>query len=1135
MATLRTLFAVALAEARSVRRLTRTWLFAVLVVILGLVAYAYFTATHTMTSGVSSIVGIVNPRFIMAGLSAYAIWLLAAAAVFLAFDVCARDARERVADAVDSRPMGNLTLLGGRLAALSLAVWLPLLAMLLLVQGVGALASQIGEGLGDTVDWRSLAILLFVDAPPALVLWCSLVVLLAVTVRYRLLVVLIALALLGAWLWWTFEMPIYLHQALSGISVALRGSEVSPRSVQGVEWAQRGCQYLLAGGFLCLAAALHPRPDQGPRAIRLAAGSALVVVAGAGIAALVASANNNMERRAHWAAAHEALRGEARADVQRVAGHVGIAPGDALRFDLDYAVLVPDGAETLVFTLNPGMRVGALRMDGGATGFAHEHGLLTVPVPPGPRREVALTIAASGVPDPAFAYLDAAIDVARLPGRSPLVLMGTEAALFEEDYVAVLPGVFWMPVAGVAVGRDSPPDLGRDYFRVDLRVEVPSGWLAAGPGRRAGAAGRFRFRPSAPVPEVGLLAARFERFATNLAGVALEVLVSPVHVNSILQFADAADEIETALAELLTTAADIGLPYPYGGLSLVETPAQLRTFGGGWRMATVQAMPGVLMLRENGLPNAGLFHGARAVENASGRQGGVPRHKANVLRAYFQNDVAGGNPVHGVVRNLFEFQTSARGDGAVALDFVVHDLAVRLVSGEPSGFFSPHLLRAGAAMRGSLLDTADRFRIARVGSDAFGRTVQAGATRRPGVWERALAASLKDLGANETPEHALNALWLKGPEVARALMDGLGRSSAAALLAELKRRHAGGTFTEQDFNAAAAAVGIDLQALLGDWLDVAALPGFVLAPLHVVRLPDDDRGEQRYQISLHVLNDEPVPGLVRLAYQTWQRDRLPDAAPPTRIAAKSAVELGLVVASLPAKLWLDPYLSLNRDTVHVALPEAEDVLHAAATPFSGARPSAWRPEKQAGVVVDDLDDGFSVHVDEVGRGARVSGAFAHPSTETDQGIPVFGSGARGGWVREKWPGAHGKYRQTVAKAARGDGAKALFRAMLPTPGRWRLEYHVPPVWAFSGNISPTGEILPPRPRLDVSRGTYEVTVFAAGGATEIVFHAAAGETGWNRLRDFDLPSGEVLVQVSNQTTGQYAVADAIRWLPLEDR
>lgn len=1141
MPTIRMFLAMASAEVRSARRLVRTWAFAVLVVIAGLAAYVSGTAIHTMYSAVSSTVGLLNPRFTLAGLSALAVWLPAFAAVFLGFDLFARDHRERVAEVLNWRPMGNLTLLGGRVAGVALVVWCPLFAMLLLVQGLGVLLASLGDGFGAPVDWRSLAIFLFVDAPPTLLLWCSFVVLLAILVRYRLLVILIAVALLGTQAWWTFDMPLRLSQALSGVSLAVQqGSDIHPGDVQGVEWLQRGCQYLLAGGFLCLAATLHDRPDQGARSARLAASVVLVVAAGGGLAGLVAAANHDAGRRTAWAAAHERLLGAPRQDVQRVAGRVAIMPGAELRLALDYTLTVADSAETLVFTLNPGLAVVGLRVDGAAAQFTHENGLLAVPVSSHAARAITLSIVAHGAPDPAFAYLDAAIDVGTLPRHSPLVLMGTQAAVFEERYVALMPGVFWMPMPGVAVGRDDPSRYERDYFLVDLAVQVPDGWLVAGPGRREGQAGDFRFRPGAPVHEVGLLASRFERFAVEAAGVMVEVLVSPAHVESALAFADAAAALEADAREMFATAAALDLPYPYRGLSLVETPAHLRTFGGGWRMASVQALPGMLLLPEWALPTANFSGGVRGTEGAAQRRGGVPRYKADVLRQYFSNDVAGGNHLDGAVRNLVNFQTSARGDGAVALNMLAHALAAQLVTNSRGGFFSPYLHRTQAAWQQSMLDRVSALDGSRVG--VFGGAVHAGATRRPSVWAHALRAPLTALRPDQAPEQALNVLWLKVPEVAQAVLDGVGWESVAAFLAELRRRHAGDTFTEQDFNAAAAAVGVDFKTLLGDWLGTAGLPGFIVSPAHVVRVRGDGQGPEHYQIALHVYNDEAVPGPVRLAYDEWQGGevgRLSVATPPAPVPAKSAVALGVVVAKLPERMTLRTYLSRNRDDLTVGLPEADDVQSVVNEPFVGARPSAWRPEPHMGIVVDDLDAGFFVHVqDAEERGLRLlaRGAARNRGANLGHGLPVVGAPSLRGWVREKWSGAHGKYRQTVVLSPSGDGrAQAVFRADLPAKGRWRLAYHLPPVRSRRGYFAREGDkvVSFSKPDLTASRGTYELRVVAAGNATTVAFDASAGEDGWNRVGDFDLPAGEALVRVSNKTSGQEAVADAVRWLPLE--
>ena len=63
-------------------------------------------------------------------------------------------------------------------------------------------------------------------------------------------------------------------------------------------------------------------------------------------------------------------------------------------------------------------------------------------------------------------------------------------------------------------------------------------------------------------------------------------------------------------------------------------------------------------------------------------------------------------------------------------------------------------------------------------------------------------------------------------------------------------------------------------------------------------------------------------------------------------------------------------------------------------------------------------------------------------------------------------------------------------------------------------------------------GSLDMRISSTDGETAVEFDGAAGEPGWNRIGDYDLPSGEVRVVVSNRTSGSLVVADALRWQPV---
>ncbi|MDE0443760.1 MAG: hypothetical protein OXL38_16835 [Gammaproteobacteria bacterium] len=560
-------------------------------------------------------------------------------------------------------------------------------------------------------------------------------------------------------------------------------------------------------------------------------------------------------------------------------------------------------------------------------------------------------------------------------------------------------------------------------------MRLPEGWLVAGPGRRQDLGdGRFRFRPGVRVPKVGLLAARFERRAVEVAGVELELPLHPAHLRNLDYYDGAHEPIRSRLEEIFDRAAAFGIPYPYGGFTVVEVPAQLRGYGGGQWLDTQMVLPGLLLLKEHGFPYANVW-----IYNDPNQFSNLDALKAQWLEMTFAAPYSSGSALRGLARNLVTYQTTAVGSGARALDFVGQELARELFS-NPASFryagstmFTAHTWNAdmvfGATAVQMIGDLASR------GTGRPGFVSYAFA--QPSVWERANGASLSEMDLDQDPSGAIRAFALRGNAVARSIVDGLGRDRTAALLAELRRRSHDGSYDASDFARAGSATGGDIEQLIGDWLNDVALPGFIVSRARVERVADDADGNPRYEIRVHVRNDEPTPGLVRLSLGVMPQSARSE---PVRVDGKTTVEVGMVTAEPPQVLWLEPYLALNRAPFRIDIEVSDEHEIAAREPFVGARPSTWSPPPRAGVVIDDLDPGFSTvlrHED-----ARIGGGVAASAfpREFDQGLPTW-TNTPGEWSRATIPTSWGKYRHTTAGALAGDGDQvAVFVADLPRSG-----------------------------------------------------------------------------------------------------
>ena len=1097
--------AIARLELRCMRRGTRTWLLAFLALAAGWAAFLFYHHAAYQHYSVGHFSGNIVPgRFLMAGYAACFLLPLLAGVAFLAFDHRHRDQAAGVVETLDARPVSNLAFFVGRLMALAAAMWLLCAAFVVSMQAAGLAADNwlrsgaVDGWLGPLEPW-SMAAFLFVDAPPALILWGALVLFLAAALRNRLAVVAVGLALLAGYGWLLLRAPLSLLPAVSILS-GFEGfaSDMLPRLPTLETVAQRGAQLALAAGLVALGARCCARTDQ-PSPWPVAAGLALVAIGASAVALLAQTAFAAEARRSAWLQAHAAYRHAPVPDLLRLSADVAIQPAKALRVDatLDLAVPTAPLAE-LVFSLNPGMRVEVLELDGHTQPHRHENGLLRIPAGEAlAGTEVTLRVAASGLPDARFAYLDAIVNpLAVGVADGHFRILGTETMVFSDDYAVLLPGLKWLPTPGPNLDQVTP-----DFHHLDMQLTVPAGWRAVASGDRdedspSGGGQTLRFRSASAVPMVGVVAGRFDRYAAEVGGVEMELLLHPGHRRNAQFFAqDAQKLLSLQIGQRLAYAKTAGLGYPYRRFSVVEVPGRLRGFGGGWQLDTALALPGVALLREYGLPSMRLTM--------------PPVH---MVMFFMPADFSGGEPTIALWRSMTRFRTAAAGAQATLLNFLMDELAKGVSSAYWPGFFSAHHFDA-AGREGMARQTLNRM----MGhGTAVDHEVQ-GVAGRVAASPEFLANQLGELRFEDDPQGALELLNFKGRMLGRSLTAGWPFNGDAKLLGEMLRRHAGATYTLDDLRAAAEAVGAPLDSVLGEWWASAKLPGFVTSPLQILRLRDEGESP-RYQLSLHVCNAEPVPGLVRLRCSGVDRVKQNCPLGTAPVQPNACVELGAVVDFPPVQAGLTTYLSRNGNGIALRVPDIDAARIVDAEPLQGARDSAWRLPPSHDVLVDDLSPGFALDDDAAPRGLRL---LQRQLT----------------WSRQEVSGAWGRYVRTAVISQPGEGDRsATFAASLPTAGRWRLQYHLPgaEVAEHKGGVG-----MSVRQVVAVhALGIYDMALVehleSGDKHTRIEFDGSIAEEGWNHIGDFNLQSSRVSLVVTDRTDGDVVVADAIRWQLLRD-
>ncbi len=1120
---------IARVEARLTRRLVRYWLFLVLSYLTAVISFLVYLGLHSAFSSYSATAALYNPRFLVGVIGLYYLLIYMVGVVFLGFDVRQRDQRERMTEVLDSRPYTNLELISGRFLGLFLYSWVPIVVLAIILQLLGLIPAALGVPFSGTIEIWSLLSFVFLMALPALAFILSLVFLVTLVFRNRLVAAITLLVLLGGGCWAIFNLPLLYSPLydLAGSLMINSPSEIVPGMTNLQGWLQRMGVLLAALGMLGLSAAFHPRLDGGSRARTVTGGIGMIVLAlmmaGFGFYQNI----NDFRTCETWKEAHRTEADRVVPDLKAISGNVRIDPGKALDLDLDLTFRVPDQGpiKTALFTLNPGQSIReALNASGQSLNFTHENGLLKIilPRPLDSGEETIIHLSIQGLPDPLFGYLESSVSTENLKAsQRDLSLLGLERYIFDSRFVALMPGIRWLPASGTEKGRNDLRFRTVDFFDVDLIVDLPSGWLAAGPGRRHEEEGavdrvRFRFSPPAPVPEVALIASKFKSRSFEVEGVMMEILIHPKHMKNIDLLADIGEKIHPWIGERLREAKAYGLGYPYEGLTLVEVPNTLRSFGGGWRMDTAMAPPGLLLMREMSFPSARFDWAFRNPKAFQDKEGGLAQAKWKRLRTHFINDVSGENIFSGAARNFFLYQTHVRGREALALNFVMETISSLLVA-ETRNYFSAH----DFAKDDRMSEFLGLFIVSDVtnpsSKSTIADTVIDYMATESEVWEQTLKVALKDIDPWKDPESTIHVLTLKAGAMARCIMDILGPEKTWQLLSSLCETHKGRSFTFDDMKETSKGLGIDFHALFGDWLGSTALPGFIGSSAEAYRLTDSKDGMPRYQLLISARNEEPVPGVLRFRYRVgageYQESIRSD---PLLLQEKSAARFGIVLSQPPEAVWLEPYISLNQTPFMIPLKRANQTKIQDVEVIEGFERLPWSLSESPYIIADDLDEGFEVFEGEekkkVTRGFRV--AFAGLNNEGFSTAVSYGISPT--WSRLELPGSWGKYRHTTALVRAGDGTKkAVFTVTLRNAGSWDLELHIPD----KQKSFPEAKF-----------GTWTLGVKdSTGDRHDIEFNSNGAFHGWNLVETIELPEGVVSVIVSDGTDGDLVLADAIRW------
>lgn len=1128
-------------------------------------------------SGLVPMIGVISPRYFTALLGGSFLALFSLGILVLAFDMQSRDENSRIHEVIASKPVGNVTFFLGRLFGIFVVMGIPLVGVTFLFMLYGFISEIFAIPFGEPIEPMSTASLLVLDVLPNFIFFGTLVVLLASFIRPRFVALILSAFSLYGLLWINSRLPLSVSLPLQTVTGnVIFPSELTPTFVTAEIFLNRVALVLMGMGFLYWLSGFYPRntPSSAKQHMKgaYAFGAGIFLIAG-----MCGAQFLEHSQIARWKQAHQAYFEPAWfPDVHSIEGSVEIYPQRAISLDLNMSVSVSDqdvGKEVL-FSFNPGYRIDTLSIGGrDVEDYQFRHGLLKIPRSHFDAKTVTLTLQAKGRPNPRFAYLDTFERTSKIfgPEVRQLRYLGTENFIFRPEFVALMPGIKWYPIAGTATNDDHWDQRPKDFFTVDLRVSVPRKWVVAGPAQRQVLPEEkrttFRFRTSNPIPKLALVAARFERYYQSIEGIEFEVLYSRAHRRNFDALALTGQALRKSFTESLEDIKAAGFEYPYSVFSLVEVPASLRVYGGGSRIDTVLGMPGILMMPETTLPTLHLDSFHEEIDFTWAKSQNLTKtqwmeRKLGHLKRYFGIELYAGNHLSQSYRALISDQTSVTGPGAQLLNLILEQV-IQLSFLKYEFSFDFDLAWDPEVLDITFVEPAQIMNISRRGLDnnlrkrrLDLRDARLHKLTTEEVLDAVESIPLVDYDSNSALG-TINqrALRLRALAISQLLMDAVGTEKLNSIIATLVGRYRGQNFTYDDFIAEAQSHDVNLKLLIKDLVHSPRLPGFILSKVTQHQIETDKEEEFPFQVSFTLTNGETVPGYCLLTpinrpSKIRNRDFI-DFTVPLYVEANQSIEVVIESRSPMIDIVVEPYLSLNRSALRHRVTSMKDfhfnwyyenqgIIIGKPQIVSIRELKTELSENDSSIIIDDLDAGFSI-VNQSDRfnfyplihlSRRLAGTSVK---EQIRGLPAYQRDdfvvPHDTWERKVDTTAYGKYWKTLAMNRDGRGKTfAKFATSLPTTGEWRLEYFIP-----SGNFETYSHFLGQHSssNREFYMGIAIVDVYGATTEINESIDFSAVSSGWHVLGEYEIENTDVEVWVSNPEDLALIFADAIRWTPVD--
>ncbi|HKI89805.1 MAG TPA: hypothetical protein VKA38_12320 [Draconibacterium sp.] len=1038
-------------------------------------------------------------------------------AVFLASDFLKRDKKLDTTEVIYMRSMTNGEYVIGKTWG-NLQVFLVLNIVVVLLALIFNMLAQ-----NTSISWTSYGIYLVAISVPTLIFIMGLSFLLMSVIRNQAITFVLILGYIGITLFLLQAKFYYIFDYMA-YNIPMLSSDIVGFGNMNIILVHRGIYLFLGLGFIFLTIFLLKRLPQSESMTYFSLVFSIIFIGAGGYLAY---------NHIHHFKQVEQLRAEAielnnkyvkEKTPSTISQSISLDhKGETI--DVTSAMTVKNETNTdlkkLIFSLNDGLKISSLKLNGNEVPFQREHQLAIVSdnvnINPGEEAKVEFTY--SGNIDESLCYLD--IDEKTIQEKYGKFVINVDKryAFITPNYVLLTPEANWYPKTGVTYSTDDVSWYQPQFINFDLKVKTNPGLKAISQGTvNETAAGEFSFKDVHPLTQISMAIGNYKQKKIEEKGIEYSIWYIDGHDYFAKAFPDIQDTIPNLINERFEDfERTYNLQYSFKRLALVEVPAQMKTYERIWTSRQEYVQPEQILIPEKGfMLREADFEGSKKRMERWGDHGGGSMTPADMqqrvlgdfLRTFTeetQRNFQGGRGGMTVTTTaspyfifpmLYNFQNNIQSDKWPITNRI----------------FEAYLKNQVADLHAAFMSN-----MAGVSEDEMANIALQDST-------------FEEILANPNEKKIIdNVIKLKGDVLFSMVEWKAGQKEFEAFLQKVLNDYKFKNITFEEFDHRIdQEFGIQLIPMMDEWFKAKSLPGFLFSTINAVKVKSGEM--MRTMVSFKVTNFSEIEGLVKLSFrlggfggrgrggpggeqdminkliylephQTKQVSYLLDADP-------RMVLINTMTSQNIPQLLTEGFRDIAEDPKAVPF-EGEKVVD---TPVQTTLPNE--------IIVDNEDPEFEV------TSNRKESLLEKWILKEDEGGQKY-TGMNYWRPPTHWTAItnsdfYGQYIRSGYYIKSGDGSQvAKWHVPIKKAGYYDVYYHLYKSRGF-GRGRDRGQ----------EKGEYNFTIYTDDGPEQQALDISNADQGWNNLGSFHFSSDTALIELSDKSQLKMVFADAVKLVEL---